>query len=350
MQVKVGNVIIGRGKNNNRIPIQSMIKNSIIDIDLTLNKINKLAQIGCDIIRVTIPDNDTVKALKTIVKESPIPIVSDIHFDYRLAIKSIEAGTHKVRINPGNIGDESKVKEVIKCLQEYKIPVRIGINAGSLPIDLKKTSMQNVDIMLESAKREVNYFEKYGYDNIVLSFKSSDVLETIKVNRLAKKQFEFPLHIGVTEAGDFIDGTIKNSTGLAILLHEGIGDTIRVSLTSKEEDEIIVGQKILQSLNLLERKFEIISCPTCGRTEVDIEKIVKKVKETLKTIDLKKKLKIAIMGCIVNGPGEAEHADFGVACGKRESIIFKNGKKLKIINNEAIYDELLIMVKQYENS
>jgi (E)-4-hydroxy-3-methylbut-2-enyl-diphosphate synthase len=343
LTVKVGNVVIGE----EYIPIQTMLKNPVTEIDKSIKKIFDLFESGCDIIRITIPDENVISALKEVLKATPIPIVADIHFDYRLAIMAIEAGVHKVRINPGNIGDEIRVKKVIDCLKAYNIPVRIGINGGSLPKHLKEKYSDPVEIMIESAKEELHYFEKYGFDKIVLSFKSSNVLETIKVNTIAKKQFGLPLHIGITEAGDFIDGTIKNTAGISALLLSGIGDTIRVSLTSREEDEVSVGKKILESIGKRIPAFEIISCPTCGRTEVDIEDIVKSLKLKVSNLKLKNKVKIAVMGCIVNGPGEAESSDFGVACGKNKSIIFKNGKNLKTVKNSGILDELLIILKEY---
>lgn len=343
MIINVGNVKIG----TDYIPIQTMIKNSIKDKSLTIKKIKELAKIKCDIVRITIPDEESVKYLKEIIKDSPIPIVADIHFDYKLAIQSIKAGVHKIRINPGNIRNEDKVKEVIFALKEYNIPVRIGINAGSLPKHLKDKFKDEVIIMLEAAKEEIGYFEKYNYDKIILSFKSSNVLNTISVNKKAKEIFDFPLHIGITEAGDLIDGTIKNSIGISNLLLNGIGDTIRVSLTSTEFEEIKVAQKILESIGKKVPEIEIISCPTCGRTEVDIQDIVSKVKDKMINKKLNKKLKIAIMGCVVNGPGEAEGADFGVACGKNQSVIFKDGKKLKVVKNFKILDELLILLSEY---
>jgi (E)-4-hydroxy-3-methylbut-2-enyl-diphosphate synthase len=343
MKIKVGNLIIGDGF----IPVQTMIKNSLLDLDLTIKKILDLSKCGCDMIRITIPEEKVIHNLKEVLKVSPIPVVADIHFDHRLAILAAEAGVHKIRINPGNIGNEGRVKEVIDCLKDCHIPVRIGINGGSLPSHLKMKYDDNVEMMLEAAREEMRYFEKYGYENIVLSFKSSNVLETIKVNRLAKKEFAFPLHIGITEAGDKHDGTIKNSIGIGTLLLDGIGDTIRVSLTSKEEDEISAGIKILESVGLRKSMIEIISCPTCGRTEVDIGLLVAGMKEKTSSMKLKKPLKIAIMGCVVNGPGEAGNADFGVACGKNSSIIFNKGKKIKTVKNSEILDELLLITKEY---
>ena len=341
--VKAGNVEIGGGK----LSIQTMLKNSINNIALSIDKIHKLKLAGCDIIRAALPDEDSAVSLKEVLKEAEMPVVADIHFDHKLAIKAIEAGVQKLRINPGNIGDENKVKEVISCLKEYNIPVRIGINCGSLPKHLLNKYDNNVQIMIEAAKEEISYFEKNNYTNIVLSFKSSNVIETINVNRLAFKYFNYPLHIGVTEAGDYIDGAIKNSAGLSVLLLEGIGDTVRVSLTADEFKEVEVAKKILESIGKKEADMEIISCPTCGRTEVNIEEIVRKIKEALSGRVYNKKLKIAVMGCIVNGPGAAKGADFGIACGKGKSILFKDGKELKVIKNNQILDELLLIVKKF---
>ncbi|OHD26078.1 MAG: 4-hydroxy-3-methylbut-2-en-1-yl diphosphate synthase [Spirochaetes bacterium GWD1_27_9] len=343
MKINIGKLTIG----GDYIPIQSMIKNPVTEVDKTIQKIERLANIGCDIIRITVPDETAVSGLREVLKNVTIPVVADIHFDYKLAIMAIEAGVHKVRINPGNIGGEEKVKKVIDCLKEHNIPVRIGINGGSLPKHLKEKYVDNVKTMLEAAKEEVGYFDKYGYDKIVLSFKSSNVLETIEINTLAKKEFGFPLHIGVTEAGDKIDGTVKNSIGVGHLLLNNIGDTIRVSLTAPEEDEVLVGKKILESVGRRSPELEIISCPTCGRTEVNIENLVSQVKQATNFVKLKQRIKIAIMGCVVNGPGEASSANFGVACGKDKSIIFKDGKNLKNVNNTQILDELLNILKEY---
>ncbi|MBN2544637.1 MAG: flavodoxin-dependent (E)-4-hydroxy-3-methylbut-2-enyl-diphosphate synthase [Spirochaetes bacterium] len=344
MIINVGNVKIG----SDYIPIQTMIKNPINQVDKIIKKIEYLSNSGCDLIRVAVPDANSIKFLKLIVKKSVIPIIADIHFDHKLAIMAVDAGVSKIRINPGNIQDEKKIKEIIECVKTNDIPVRIGINSGSLPKHLiKQYGNDNLKIMIESAREELKFFEKYNFDKIVLSFKSSNVIETIKINQIAKKEFQYPLHIGATEAGDITDGTIKNSIALSYLLLNGIGDTIRVSLTSNEENEIIVAKKILESTGKRKSLLEIISCPTCSRTEINIENIVKDIKDRIKDIKLKKSVKIAVMGCIVNGPGEAMHADFGVACGKGKSIIFKKGKKIKIINNNRILDELLIILKDY---
>jgi (E)-4-hydroxy-3-methylbut-2-enyl-diphosphate synthase len=346
MQIKVGRFILG----SDYIPVQTMIKNSVTDIDLTLSRIQRLSSIGCDIIRVAVPDEKSALCLKKIVDDSPIPIVADIHFDYKLALISIENGVHKIRINPGNIGDESNVKKVIDAAKSNNVPIRIGINCGSLPehIIKKNPRSSKIDLMLESAREELSYFKKNHYDKIILSFKSSSVTDTIEVNRKARREFDFPLHIGITEAGDLIDGAIKNSVGLGVLLSEGIGDTIRVSLTSSEENEIITGIKILEAVGKRKSDIDIISCPTCGRTQVFIEKIVAELKSRLDySKKPKKRLKIAVMGCVVNGIGESKDADFGIACGKEQSILFKDGKKIKIIKNNQILDELLNILKGY---
>jgi len=344
MIINVGNVKIG----SDYIPIQTMIKNHINEVDKIIKKIHYLSNSGCDLIRVAVPDANAVKFLKLIIKDSVIPVIADIHFDYKLAIMAVEAGVCKVRINPGNIGDEKNIKKIIDCVKANDIPVRIGINSGSLPKKLiNKYGNDNLKIMIESAREELSYFEKYNFNKLVLSFKSSNVIETIKINQMAKKEFPYPLHIGVTEAGDKMDGTIKNSIGISYLLLNGIGDTIRVSLTSKEEDEITAAKKILEAIGKRKALLEIISCPTCSRTETNIEDLVENFKLKAKDIKLKENVKVAVMGCVVNGPGEASHSDFGVACGKGKSIIFKKGKKIKIINNKRILDELLIILKDY---
>jgi (E)-4-hydroxy-3-methylbut-2-enyl-diphosphate synthase len=343
-KIKIGNIFISR----ETIPVQTMLKNNLSDLKNTLNKIKRFHELGCDILRIAVPDLESIKYLRNVIKDSILPIVADIHFDHKLAIKSIEAGAHKIRINPGNIGNEQKVKEVINCLKEYDIPVRIGINGGSLPKHLlEKYKNDKIKIMLEAAKEETDYFEKYGFDKVVLSFKSSNVLETIEINKLARKEFYLPLHIGVTEAGGLLDGTVKNSVGISTLLQEEIGETIRVSLTADEENEIFAGIAILEALGLRKSLFEVISCPTCGRTKSDIKIITELLKKELFGKKFKNKIKIAVMGCEVNGPGEAKDADFGVACGNDKSVIFKNGSIHKIIKNNAILDELLLIASEY---
>ena len=294
--ISVGNIKIG---NRNFIPVQTMLKNPVWEIDKTLEKIERLEKIGCDILRITVPDQQALAGLKEILKITKLPIVADIHFDYKLAIASVEAGVHKVRINPGNIGDKSRVQCVIDCLKKHGTPVRIGINKGSLPKHLKEKYKDPIKVMIESAREEAEYFKEAGYDNVVLSFKSSTVTETIAVNRLAKQEFDYPVHIGVTEAGDLIAGTIKNSIGIATLLQEGIGDTIRVSLTAAEEEEVKTGIKILEALKLRESHVEIISCPTCGRTQIELAKLGQQVKKLTEGKRFCKNLKIAVMGFFI---------------------------------------------------
>ena len=343
LHIRVGNAVIG----GREIPIQTMLKNRVTDIDRTLGKIEALAAIGCDIIRITVPDLAAVEGLRRVLKHAALPIVADIHFDYRLAILAVEAGVQKIRINPGNIGDQSKVRKVIDCLKAHRVPVRIGINGGSLPKRLKIRFRDPVQAMIEAAREEIGFFEEQGYRDIVLSFKSSSVMETITVNRLARQVFPYPFHIGVTEAGDIIDGTVKNAAGIAALLLDYVGNTIRVSLTAPEEEEVIVAKKILEAVGRRESACEIISCPTCGRTDGDIGRMVQSIKQVLAGRSLNRRLKIAVMGCAVNGPGEAEHADFGVACGKGKSILFKNGSRLKVVHNDDIMDELMVMIEEY---
>ena len=340
--IKIGNIELKPGV----IPVQTMIKNPTTDVALTLHKINHLASIGCDIIRITVPDEPSVEAIRMIARESPIPVVADIHFDYRLAIGAIQAGVAKVRINPGNIGDESRVASVISCLKEYGIPVRIGINGGSLPKHITDKIPDKCEAMIAAAEEELGYFDKYGYDRIVLSFKSSNVMETLKVNRMATIKFGLPLHIGVTEAGDNFDGTIKNAIGISHLLLDGIGSTIRVSLTAPEEDEVRTGIKILESIGFRKSPLEVVSCPTCGRTGTNLFEIVRQFKIRSADVKLSRPVKVAIMGCVVNGPGEARDADFGVACGKDKSVIFSENDT-KTVKNESILDELLMLLNRY---
>lgn len=342
--ISVADIKIG---DKNFIPVQTMLKKPVWEIDKTLKKMEKLENIGCDILRITVPDQQALDGLKEVLKVTRIPIVADIHFDYRLAIAAVEAGVHKVRINPGNIGDKNRVRSVIDCLKMHGTPVRIGINKGSLPKHLKEKYKDPIRVMIESAREEVGYFEEAGYNNIVLSFKSSTVMQTIAVNRLASREFNYPLHIGVTEAGDLIDGTIKNSIGIATLLQEGIGDTIRVSLTAPEEEEVKTGIKILEALGMRESRVEIISCPTCGRTQIELAELSRQVKALTEGKRFRKNLKIAVMGCIVNGPGEAGECDFGIAGGKDQSILFKNGEKLKVIKNNCIMSELEQLLTEY---
>lgn len=326
-EIKIGSVKIG---NNNPIAIQSMTNTLTTDVKSTLKQIQALENAGCDIVRVTVPDEKSVTAFAKIKKASPIPVIADIHFDYRLAIGAIEAGADKIRINPGNIKDKEKVKEIIKIAKKHSIPIRIGVNKGSADKNI-----------IELAKEYCAFFEDQGFADIVLSVKSSSVNETIEAYQKISQILNYPLHVGVTEAGTEFAGTIKSSVGIGALLSQGIGDTIRVSLTADPVKEVEVAKYILKSLNLIEMP-ELISCPTCGRTNIDIISIAKKVEKRL--MKLKKNITVAVMGCIVNGPGEAAHADYGIAGGKGKGIIFAKGKKIKVVPEKDLITELFKLI------
>lgn len=340
--VKIGNKIIGGG---NPIMVQSMLKLPPTDYKSIINEINELEMLGCDIIRGTIPNMEAAKVIPKIVKNTNIPFVADIHFDYRVAIEAIKNGVHKVRINPGNIGGKERVREVVKCLKDYDIPVRIGVNSGSLEKDLlEKYGHPTPEALVESAYRSIAYFNEFGYDNIVLSIKSSDVVTTIDANRLFREKYSYPLHLGVTEAGAELGGIVRSSIGLGSLLKDGIGDTIRVSLTGDSRDEVVVGREILISLGLLDEGVRVVSCPTCGRCKTDTLSIVKEIKE--KTRHIKEPITVAVMGCAVNGPGEAKEADMGVACGDGNAVFFEKGEKVKSIKSEEIASFILERIEE----
>jgi len=340
--VKIKNKSIG---GNNPILVQSMLKLPPTDYKSIIDEINNLEMVGCDIIRGTIPDMEAAKVIPKIIKNTNIPFVADIHFDYKVAIEAIKNGVHKVRINPGNIGGKERVREVVKALKDYNIPVRIGVNSGSLEKDLlEKYKHPTPEALVESAYRSISYFNEFDYDNIVLSIKSSDVSTTIDANRLFREKYSYPLHLGVTEAGAELGGIIRSSIGLGSLLKDGIGDTIRVSLTGKSTDEVMVGREILISLGLLNEGVRIVSCPTCGRCKTDTLKIVKEIKE--KTIHIKEPITVAVMGCAVNGPGEAKEADMGVACGDGNAVFFEKGEKVKSIKSEEIASFILERIEE----
>ena len=340
--VKIGNKIIGGG---NPIMVQSMLKLPPTDYKAIIEEINELEMLGCDIIRGTIPNMEAAEVIPKIVKNTNIPFVADIHFDYRVAIQAIKNGVHKVRINPGNIGGKERVREVVKCLKDYDIPVRIGVNSGSLEKDLlEKYGHPTPEALVESAYRSIAYFNEFGYDNIVLSIKSSDVVTTIDANRLFREKYSYPLHLGVTEAGAELGGIVRSSIGLGSLLKDGIGDTIRVSLTGDSRDEVSVGREILISLGLLDEGVRVVSCPTCGRCKTDTLSIVKEIKE--KTRHIKEPITVAVMGCAVNGPGEAKEADMGVACGDGNAVFFEKGEKVKSIKSEEIASYILERIEE----
>lgn len=338
--IKIGNVFIG---GDHSIKIQSMTNTKTKDINKTVKQILDLEKIGCEIIRVAIVDLDDAKAILEIKKHINIPIVADIHFDYKLAIEAIKNGADKIRINPGNIGSEEKIKNIIDVAKEYNIPIRIGVNSGSVESNLlEKYNGPTVDAMIESLNNHIKIFEKYDFTNLVLSIKTTNIYDTIKVNEILNKKYNYPLHIGLTESGTIHSGTIKSSFVLGSLLSKNIGNTIRVSLTGDPENEIFVAKEILAMTNHLD-KPTLISCPTCGRTSYNMLEIVNKVEEYLQTVN--KKITVAVMGCVVNGPGEAKHADIGIAGGNKKAVLFKKGQIIKTINEEDILSELINEIK-----
>jgi (E)-4-hydroxy-3-methylbut-2-enyl-diphosphate synthase len=343
--ITIGNLKIGR---DNKIAIQSMTNTRTKDIDRTLKQIHTLEACGCDIIRVAVLDMEDAIALKTIKENINIPLVADIHFDYRLALQSIASGVDKLRINPGNIGDISKISEVVKACQSKKIPIRVGVNMGSLDKEIIAKYGRSAKALVMSAKKHVDILESLGFYDIVISLKASDVLMTVEAYRLASKQFSYPLHLGITEAGTKFSGSIKSAVGMGILLSEGIGDTIRVSLSADPIEEIKVAKEILASLKLY-TKPNLISCPTCGRLQYDMLPIVNEIEaflETLPEIDLT----VAIMGCVVNGPGEAKDADIGIAGGKHQAVLFKKGEIVRNLKQEEIISVLKEEILKLINS
>ncbi len=343
-QVKLGNLTIG---GNNKITIQSMTNTKTACIDETVNQILRLQKAGCDIVRVAVRDEFDAKSIKLIKEKTSIPIVADIHFDYKLAILSIENGVDKVRINPGNIGDENKIKMVADCLKEYDIPVRVGSNTGSIEKEFLAKYGKNEISLVESALKNVYSLEKYGVNNIVISTKASSVPLTVKAYRYLKSKTDYPLHIGVTEAGTLNSGIIKSSIGIGALLVDGIGDTLRVSLTADPVEEVLVAKKILKFSGLLNEGVEVISCPTCGRCDYDSIGLANKVE--LLTADIKKPLKIAVMGCVVNGPGEAKDCDVGIAGGKDYCVLFKKGEIIKKVAFSQAQEEFIRIIYEIAN-
>ncbi|HDK7138812.1 TPA: flavodoxin-dependent (E)-4-hydroxy-3-methylbut-2-enyl-diphosphate synthase [Clostridium botulinum] len=336
-KVKVGSIYVG---GDSPISIQSMTNTDTRDAKNTLNQINKLEEIGCDIIRCAVPDIEASEALKIITKESKIPVVADIHFDYKLALESIKNGVDALRINPGNIGSMERVKMVAEAAKEKSIPIRVGVNSGSLKKDiLDKYGRVCPEALVESALQHVNILEKCNFNDIVISIKSSNVIQMIESYRLISGKVNYPLHLGVTEAGTTFRGTIKSSVGIGTLLAEGIGDTIRVSITGDPLEEIKIGKEILRSLGYVNEGIEFVSCPTCGRTNIDLISIAEEVEKRL--LNCNKNIKVAVMGCVVNGPGEAREADIGIAGGKGEGLIFKKGEVIKKVKEKNIIDELI---------
>lgn len=334
--IYVGNVKIG---GQDKVVIQSMCNTKTKDIKSTVEQIIRLENAGCEIVRVACLDIEDAKAIKEIKKEIHIPIVADIHFDYRIALEAIESGVDKIRINPGNIGSEEKIKAVVETCKNKKIPIRIGVNAGSLEKDiLEKYGKPCSDGMIESAKRHVKILENLNFKDIAISLKASNLDMCVEAYEKAAKEFIYPLHLGITEAGTAFSGTIKSSIGLGIMLREGIGDTIRVSLSDDPVEEIAVCKEILKNCNLYKNSPKLISCPTCGRIAYDLIPIAKEIEKFLQTLNAD--ITVAIMGCAVNGPGEAREADIGIAGGNKEGVLFKKGKIIKKIKQEEIVETL----------
>jgi len=340
-KVWVGKVPIGAGS---AISVQSMTKTDTRDASSTIRQIRRLENGGCEIIRVAVPDAKAVSVLPQIKKGIRIPLVADVHFDYRLALKAIDSGVDKLRINPGNIGAEWKVKEIVEAAKEREIPIRVGVNAGSVPRDLlAKYKKASPPALVEAALRQTRILEDLNFDDIVISLKSFDVPTTVEAYQLTSKKTSHPLHLGITEAGLPQAGSVRSALGIGILLASGIGDTIRVSLTGDPVEEVKVGYEILKSLNLREHGPIIISCPTCGRCEIDLISLTEKVERKVKNIRVP--LKIAVMGCVVNGPGEAKGADLGIAGGKGYGLLFRKGKVVGKAKEKDLVKALLDMVK-----
>lgn len=315
------------------------------DIGATVEQILRLQEAGCDIVRCAVPDQKASDAIGQIVKEIDIPLVADIHFDYRLALSSINNGVSKLRINPGNIGSTDKVRAVVEAAQDKGVPIRIGVNSGSLQRDiLEKYGDVCPQALVESALRHVEILEKLNFNDVVISVKSSDVTEMIECYRLISEKVDYPLHLGVTESGTIKSGTIKSSVGIGALLSQGIGDTIRVSLTGDPVEEVIVAREILRSLGHIKEGIELISCPTCGRTQLNLIEIADQLEGRLKGI--KKNIKVAVMGCVVNGPGEARRADIGIAGGNGQGLIFRKGEIIKKVREEELVEELIAEIEK----
>lgn len=335
-KVWIGNVCIGGGS---QVAIQSMTNTRTEDVEATADQILALERAGCEIIRCAVPTMEAATALRQIKERIHIPLVADIHFDYQLAIAAIENGADKIRINPGNIGDESRVRAVVDKAKEYQIPIRVGVNGGSLEKHLvEKYGGVTAEGLVESALDKVHMIENMGYDDLVVSIKSSDVMMCVKAHELIAKVCPYPLHVGITESGTLLAGNIKSSIGLGLILNQGIGDTIRVSLTGDPVEEIKSAKLILKTLGLRKGGIEVVSCPTCGRTKIDLIGLANQVEAMVADIPLD--LKVAVMGCVVNGPGEAKEADIGIAGGIGEGLLIKKGKIIKKVKEEELLETL----------
>lgn len=342
-EVKVGSLKIG---GDNPISIQSMTNTDTRDAKATIAQIKRLEEVGCDVVRVAVPDMEAAKNIGKIKSNVNIPVIADIHFDHRLAIEAINQGIDGVRINPGNIGSIEKVKEVVNLCKEKNLKIRIGVNGGSLEKELlEKYGHATAEALVESALGHVKILEDLDFYNIVISLKSSDIYKTLEAYELISQKVDYPLHIGITESGSVKKGTIKSSIGVGALLLKGIGDTVRISLTGDPCEEVVVGKEILRSLGLLNDKIKVVSCPTCGRCNIDLISVVNEVEEKIN--HLEKDITVAIMGCAVNGPGEAREADIGIAGGKGEGLLFKKGEIVRKINGNDLVKELLDEIEKY---
>ncbi|HEY6191494.1 MAG TPA: flavodoxin-dependent (E)-4-hydroxy-3-methylbut-2-enyl-diphosphate synthase [Bacteroidota bacterium] len=343
-QVNIGGIRVG---GDAPISVQTMTKTKTSDVEGTVNQIRQAADAGCDIVRVTVNDKEAAEAIREIVRQSPIPVVADIHFNHVFALKAIEANVAKVRLNPGNIGSQERIRQVLTAAKEKNIPIRIGVNSGSLEEDiLEKHGYPTAEALFDSAMRHVGICEDFGFRDVIISVKSTDVRLMIEAYRLVAQRTDIPLHLGVTEAGTTKIGTIKSAVGIGTLLAEGIGDTIRVSLTDEPVKEVEVGKEILRSLSLASRNIELIACPTCGRLEVDLFGIMAQLEEKLEGI--KKPVKIAVLGCVVNGPGEASEADIGIAAGKGVAILYRKGEVVKRVKESEIVATILEEVEKFQ--
>ena len=336
IQVTAGNVKIGGGA---KVSVQSMLNIPSTDIEGSVRQAKELEEAGCEIIRAAIPNKDAVKLIPALKEAVSVPIVADIHFDYKLALEACAAGIDKIRINPGNIGDEKRVRAVVEKAKEYHIPIRVGVNSGSLEKHLvEKYHGVTAEGLVESALDKVHLIENMGYDNLVISIKSSDVMMCVKAHELIASQTDHPLHVGITEAGTIISGNIKSAIGLGLILHQGIGDTIRVSLTGDPLEEIKSAKLILKTLGLRQGGVEVVSCPTCGRTQINLIQLANQVENMVADIPLD--IKVAVMGCVVNGPGEAKEADIGIAGGIGEGLIIKHGEVFKKVPESELLEAL----------
>jgi (E)-4-hydroxy-3-methylbut-2-enyl-diphosphate synthase len=340
-QIKVGHVPIGGGA---PIVVQSMTKTDTRDTQATILQIKRLEMAGCEIIRIAVPDQESADSLKEIIKKVNIPVIADIHFDYRLAVESIKKGVHGLRINPGNIGSKTRIKEVVQAAREREIPLRIGVNSGSLERDiLKKHGEASPEALVESALKNIRIVEEMDFHLMKVSIKASDIPRTVDSLELLAQHVDYPFHAGITEAGPLGSGTVKSSAGLALILKQGLADTIRISLTAPPEEEVRAAFMVLSSLGLRKRGLNFVSCPVCGRCQVDLSEMAVEIENQIK--DIKAPITVAVMGCEVNGPGEAREADIGIACGKGYGLIFKHGKSFRKIKAEDMVDEFVKEVK-----